>query len=105
MAPKDPIIPIALGRKLFEASPAPKTFIDYADRGHMVLSVPGVLDTMKVWLADQRLTGTAIASRRKSLLHEANQHRPRYVSDVSKEAMPDMEPTHPTSIDNAKNAR
>ena len=61
---KDPIIPIALGRKLFEAAPAPKTFINYADRGHMVLWVPGVLDTMKVWLADQRSTGTAIASRR-----------------------------------------
>ena len=61
---KDPIIPISFGRKLFEAASEPKTFLGYDDRGHMVLWVPGVIDTMKAWLADQPSDGAAFASSR-----------------------------------------
>ena len=59
---EDPIIPIAFGRKLFDAASEPKTFLGYDDRGHMVMWVPGVIDTMKAWLAEQTPTVTPIDS-------------------------------------------
>ena len=58
----DPIIPMAFGRKLFDAASEPKTFLGYDDRGHMVMWVPGVLDTMKAWLAEQAPNDAAVAS-------------------------------------------
>ena len=63
---EDPIIPISFARKLFDAASEPKTFLGYDDRGHMVLWVPGVIDTMKAWLAEQPSTGTAAIASSKS---------------------------------------
>ena len=47
----DPIIPVALGRRLFEAAPQPKAFIELPGRGHVVLGAPHVIGRMRAWLA------------------------------------------------------
>ena len=47
----DVIIPIALDRKLFDAAPEPKTFIELKGRGHVVLFGADVPGMVRDWLA------------------------------------------------------
>ena len=47
----DAIVPIAFDRKLFEAAPEPKTFIELEGRGHVVLFGPDVPGMVRDWLA------------------------------------------------------
>ena len=49
----DPIIPIAFDRKLFDAAPAPKTFLEVPGGRHVVIWAPPVFARVKAWLAEQ----------------------------------------------------